>query len=167
MIDAAPPKPSRRQRLGHEIRMVLKYSAVSMAGFVTDFILLKIGLALGLQPAYARIISLGVAMQVTFFANGFLVFRRIHHRRRAVRQWLRYMLSNALGNGANYFVFLAWVSSRLPFFSVHIVALAGGGITAWVINYFTTRWFVFRRGKPGFVWPWSKAGAIERDQSPP
>ena len=72
MIDAAPPKPSRRQRVAHEIRMVLKYSAVSMAGFVTDFILLKIGLALGLQPAYARASSsLGVAMQVTFFANGF------------------------------------------------------------------------------------------------
>jgi putative flippase GtrA len=167
MIDAAPPKPSRRQRARHEIKMALKYSAVSLAGFVTDFVLLKIGLAFGLEPAWARVISLITAMQVTFFLNGFLVFRRIHHRRRAVRQWLRYMLTNAVGNGANYFVYLAFVSSRLPVISMHIVALSCGGITAWAINYVSTRWFVFHHGRPGFVWPWRKAGALERDQSPP
>ena len=146
---------------------MLKYSAVALVGFAVDFALLKLCLALGLEPAYARVISLGTAMQVTFFANGFLVFRRLHHRRRAVRQWVRYMLSNGVGNLANYFVYLAWVSSRLPFFSHHLVALTGGGLTAWAINYFSTRWLVFHHGRPGFVWPWSKAGAIARDQAPP
>jgi putative flippase GtrA len=167
MIDTAPPKLSRRQRVRHEILTVLKYSGVSLAGFVTDFVLLKIGLGFGLEPAYARVISLITAMQVTFFLNGFLVFRRLHHRRRAVRQWVRYMLTNAVGNGANYFVYLAFVSSRLPVISHHIVALSAGGLTAWVINYASTRWLVFHNRRPGFVWPWNKAGAIERDQSPP
>ncbi|HWE47266.1 MAG TPA: GtrA family protein [Caulobacteraceae bacterium] len=167
MIDAAPPKPSRRQRVRHETRTALKYSAVSMTGFATDFILLKTGLAFGLEPAWARVISLTVAMQVTFFANGFLVFRRIRHRRRAMRQWFRYVLTNAVGNGANYFIYLAFFSSRLPVISMHIVALSCGGLAAWMINYFSTRWLVFRHGKPGFVWPWRKAGALERDWSPP
>jgi putative flippase GtrA len=167
MIEAAPPRPDRKARVKHEISTVVKYSGVAMLGFVTDFALLKLGIGLGLEPAWARVISLSAAMQVTFFANGFLVFRRLHHRARGVRQWLRYMLSNAVGNAANYFVYLAFYSSRWPIISHHIVALACGGVTAWAINYVATRWLVFRRGRPGITWPWRKAGAIARDQAPP
>jgi putative flippase GtrA len=155
MLDVPPIRPPIKGRLGHEVRMVLKYTCVALIGFTTDALLLQLCLWLGLSPAQARVISLGVAMQVTFLVNGLVVFKTLE-RRRALRQWLRYMLSNAVGNLANYFVFLAWVSSRLPFFSNHLAALAAGGTVAWVINYASTRWLVFHHGRPAIVWPWKR-----------
>jgi putative flippase GtrA len=152
-------RPSRGKRVRREARMVLKYTGVGLLGFATDAALLQGGLWIGLEPATARAISLIAAMQVTFLVNGCLVFRCLH-RERAVRQWLRYMASNGFGNLANYFVFVAFVSSRLPVFSNHMFALAAGGTVAWALNYASTRWLVFHHGHPKLVWPWNKSRSI-------
>ncbi len=163
----AVPRPTKRERFAHECRMAGKYTCVALLGFCTDAVLLKACLALGLSPAQARVISLFAAMNVTFVANGMFVFRRLHHPHRGVKRWLKYMLSNGIGNLNNYFVFLAFVSSRLPVISDHLFALACGGMVAWIINYFSTRWLVFSHATPGFVWPWTKARISARDEAPP
>ena len=133
-----------------EGRLVGKYVGVSLIGFVTDASLLHIGVALGLQPAWARLISLFCAMQLTFLLNGLHVFRGLD-RKRLPHQWLSYMVSNGFGNFCNYWIFVTMVSTRWPVVSNHLVAIGAGSLTAWVINYTSTRFFVFRKAKAATV----------------
>ncbi len=125
-----------------ELHSALKFGAVGCLGFVTDACLLKLGIVLGLEPAAARAISLLSAMQVTFLVNGLLVFRCLKPGR-LPHQWAGYMAANSVGNLANYFIFVAFVSSRWPVISDHLVALACGSLTAWIVNYAGTRLLVF------------------------
>ena len=124
-------------------RMVtLKYSAASMCGFVTDLAILKLGVSLGLSPAWARAISLFCAMQVTFCINGFLVFRCIEARRIHI-QWAAYMAMNGFGNLCNYLVFTTLLSLHREVLSNHVFAVSVGAFVAWTINYAGTRLIVF------------------------
>ena len=131
-----------REHARREAGSALKFGAVGCLGFVTDATVLKLGILLGLEPAWARAISLTAAMQVTFLVNGLLVFRCLKPGR-LPHQWAGYMVSNGLGNLCNYFIFLAFVSSRWPVISDHLVALAAGSFTAWMINYASVRFLVF------------------------
>jgi putative flippase GtrA len=135
-----------------EMGMALKFGAVGFLGFLTDATMLQLGIHLGLTPAMARVISLLSAMQVTFTVNGLFVFRCLR-REKLPHQWLGYMAANSLGNLCNYFIFLAFVSSRLPVVSDHLFALASGSFTAWLVNYVGTRFVVFRSaiGKVGLA----------------
>jgi putative flippase GtrA len=128
-----------------EHRLVLKYAGVSLIGFLTDAVLLHLGVALGLQPAWARLISLSVAMQVTFTINGLHVFRCLALTS-LPRQWVSYMVTNAFGNFCNYWIFVSLVSTHWPVVSNHLFALAVGSLAAWVANYTSTRYLVFRKG---------------------
>ena len=127
-----------------EMTTALKFAAVGCLGFITDAALLKLGIALGLTPAAARAVSLLTAMQVTFAVNGLLVFRCLAPGRLA-HQWAGYLLANSAGNLCNYFIFVAFVSSRWPVISDHLVALTAGAFAAWMINYAGTRFLVFGR----------------------
>jgi putative flippase GtrA len=131
-----------------EIGLALKFSAASCLGLLLDTAGLKIGLACGLSPATARLISLVAAMQVTFAINGVLVFRCLKGRD-LVRQWTCYMGSNGVGNACNYAIFLGLIASRLPIVSDKLVALAIGALFAWAINFVGARIFAF--GEEGLV----------------
>jgi putative flippase GtrA len=131
-----------REHARREVGSALKFAAVGCLGFVTDACLLKLGILFGLEPAWARALSLTAAMQVTFLVNGLLIFRCLRPGR-LPHQWAGYMACNGLGNLCNYFIFVAFVSSRWPVISDHLVALAAGSFTAWMINYATVRFLVF------------------------
>ena len=59
----------------------MKYACVSLTGFAVDAVLLHILIAEGLEPAWSRVVSLIVAMQVTFLINGLFVFKTLTRRR--------------------------------------------------------------------------------------
>jgi putative flippase GtrA len=131
-------------RFGREGVVGLKYAGVSLTGFVIDAVLLRVGIAMGLEPAWARLISLACAMQVTFVLNGLHVFKGLD-RKQLPRQWLAYMASNGLGNFCNYWIFVTLVSLRWRMVSAPLFALCLAAFTAWMINYASTRFFVFRK----------------------
>ena len=87
--------------MSKEHGITFKYSMASICGFVTDLVVLKIGIEAGLPPSWARVLSLTTAMQVTFLTNGLLIFRCLE-RRKLHLQWGGYMLTNAFGNLCNY-----------------------------------------------------------------
>ncbi|MBV9509131.1 MAG: GtrA family protein [Caulobacteraceae bacterium] len=130
----------------HERRLLAKYAGVSLVGFAADACLLRLGTALGLEPAWARVISLSCAMQVTFLLNGLHVFRAL---RLALlpRQWAGYMATNAFGNFCNYWIFVTMVSTHWPVVSNHMAALATASFCAWLLNYASTRFLVFRKAR--------------------
>ena len=126
----------------HEAGKALKFAAVGMLGFATDALVLRAGLALGMEPAWARVISLTCAMHVTFTINGLFVFRCLK-RGHLAGPWARYMLSNGFGNLCNYWIFVTLVSSHWPMIAQPLVALAIASATAWVINYAGVRLYAF------------------------
>ena len=125
-----------------ERKLMGLYTLVAGVGFVTDASILHLGLALHIEPAFARAISLISAMQVTFLINGLLVFRCLERSRWPV-QWAGYMVTNGFGNLCNYFVFVTLVSLHDRIWSNHWLGLVAGGLTAWAINYTSARLLVF------------------------
>ncbi len=123
---------------------MLKHACVSGLGFALDAGILHLGVANGLSPAWARVVSLGVAMQATFVINGLLVFRCLE-RHRLARQWAGYMAATGFGNLCNYWIFVTLVSLHERIVSAPMVALVVGSASAWSINYCAARLVVFRR----------------------
>jgi putative flippase GtrA len=124
--------------------LALRYSLTAGLGFLTDAGVLKGGMALGLDAAMARCVSLFCAMQVTFWVNGLLVFNCIEPRR-LHWQWLRYMGGNGFGNICNYLIFVTLISLHQPIISNQWVDLTLGAAAAWLINFTWTRRVVFTR----------------------
>jgi putative flippase GtrA len=149
------PSPKAKER-----RLVMRYAGVSLVGFATDAAILHTLVELGMEPAWARLISLGCAMHVTFVLNGLHVFRQLD-RRRLPRQWVSYMATNAFGNFCNYWIFVTLVSTHWRVISNHLFALGVGSLTAWVMNFAATRFIVFRRAKRG-IGPLEPAGEPPR-----
>jgi putative flippase GtrA len=126
-----------------EMKLAVKFAAVSLLGFAVDAGLLQLGTTLGLQAAWARLISLICAMQVTFAINSMHVFRE--RDRDLPQQWTRYMLSNGFGNFCNYWIFVTLVSLHWAIASNHLVALCCAAFVAWMMNFASARFWVFRR----------------------
>ena len=147
-IDAQHPRrrATGRQNVAYECGLAIKFAGVSLIGFATDAAILHLVVAAGLEPAWARLISLTCAMQVTFVINGLRVFRTLD-RRRWTRQWLRYMLAGGLGNFCNYWIFVTLVSTHWRIIANPLFALAVGSLVAWIINFAGARFFVFRNAK--------------------
>jgi putative flippase GtrA len=119
-----------------------KHVAVSLAGFAIDAALLHLIMAWGLEPAWARVVSLVLAMQATFAVNRRHVFG--HTGRWSLhRQWWSYMLSNGFGNFCNYWIFVTLVSLHWRPISTPLLAMTAGALIAWMINYAAARFWVF------------------------
>ena len=127
-----------------EARLAIKFAAVGLVGFAIDAILLKIGLAMHLGPAWARLISLTLAMQVTFAINRTHVFR-CRGTEGLPRQWCAYMATNGFGNFCNYWIFVTLSSLHGQLVAEPFVALPISAFTAYLINYAGVRLVVFGR----------------------
>jgi putative flippase GtrA len=129
-----------------EAGLAMKFAAVGLVGFVVDAVLLRAGLALHLGPAWARLISLTLAMQVTFAINRRHVF---HFRggKGLAGQWCGYMLTNGFGNFCNYWIFVTLTSLHGHWFAGPFVALPISAFCAYLINYTGVRLVVFGRGR--------------------
>jgi putative flippase GtrA len=129
-----------------EAGLAAKCGAVGLVGFVVDYVALKGGVGLHLSPAVARLISLSLAMQVTFAINRHLVFR-YRGRDGLLRQWGGYMLTNGFGNVCNYWIFVTLSSLHGRWVSQTLVALLISAFCAYLINYAGVRLVVFGRGR--------------------
>jgi putative flippase GtrA len=145
-------------RTQHEMGLAGKYSLVSLMGFATDAIVLHLLLWARIEPAWARLVSLACAMNVTFFINGLHVFKCLN-RASFAAQWVKYMTTNGFGNFCNYWIFVTLVSTHWPVVSAPMFALGVGSFTAWIMNYAATRFFVFRTPEREIVL--TPSGSIE------
>jgi putative flippase GtrA len=130
-------------RASSEFILAAKHMAASTVGFAVDFVVLHLAMRAGLEPAWARVASLGTAVNVTFVLNAVFVFRCLGSGRSLVRQWLWYLASNAFGNLCNYWIFVTLVSLHHPVASLPTVALCAAAFSAWIINYSAVRLLVF------------------------
>ena len=133
----------RRPQARAELMVAACHAGVSLAGFAVDFAVLHAVMSLGLEAAWARVISLACAVHVTFVLNCALIFRCLRWERRLLHRWAAYMVSNAFGNLANYWIFVTLVSLHQAIVSRPVVALCVASLSAWLINYAAARLLVF------------------------
>jgi putative flippase GtrA len=131
-----------------EAGLAAKFAAVGLVGFCLDAILLRGGLAVGLGPAGARLLSLALAMQATFAINRLHVFR-CAGRTGLIRQWCAYMATNGFGNLCNYWIFVTLSSLHGEALSQWFVALPISAASAYLINYAGVRLVVFGKVRLG------------------
>jgi putative flippase GtrA len=129
-----------------EAGLAARFAGVGLIGLAIDATLLKIGLSLHLTPAVARLISLALAMQVTFTINRVLVFH-CAEKGTLLRHWGGYMLTNGFGNFCNYWIFLTLGSLHGSPVSRPFVALPISAFAAYLINYAGVRLVVFGRDR--------------------
>jgi putative flippase GtrA len=137
-----------RDSAAEEAGLAVKFAAVGLIGFTIDALLLRGGLAVHLAPQWARLISLSLAMQVTFAVNRRFVFR-CRGLAGLWSQWGRYMLTNGFGNFCSYWIFIGLGSLHGHVVSRPFVALPISAVCAYVINYAGVRLVVFGRGRIG------------------
>ena len=120
---------------------VLSFGAVGLVGFVANAGLVAL-LSGAIGPERAQLLAFPVAVTTTWSLN-----RRYTFRARGgglLREWLRYILANALGWAANNGLFFVLIMS-MPF--VHrqpVLAVAAGSVAGMVFNFTTSKRFVFR-----------------------
>jgi putative flippase GtrA len=156
----APPRAAHP-----EVVLAAKHIAVSAAGFAVDFALLHLAMRAGLEPAWARVISLACAVNVTFLLNGRFVFGCLGSGRELLRQWLTYVVTNGFGNLCNYWIFVTLVSLHHPVVSLPSVALLVAALSAWAINFAAARLLVFglsRRPLGRWAWPAARRAGLSR-----
>ena len=148
--------------------LAIKFCGVSLVGFGVDVAVVHALIWLGMQPAWARVVSLLCAMHVTFVLNGLHVFHQLD-RKNLPGQWARYMLCNGFGNFCNYWIFVTLVSTHWRVVSTPVFAVAAGSIAAWLINFAATRFVVFprRHDRPGPPWRRGRGPSPAAPGSPP
>jgi putative flippase GtrA len=135
-----------------EAGLAAKFACVGLVGFTVDALCLRGGLMLHLSPAIARLVSLALAMQVTFTINRMLVFR-CDGCDGIVRQWAAYMATNGCGNFCNYWIFVTLSSLHGEPVSQWFIALPIAALSAYLINYAGVRFVVFSRERRGRARP--------------
>lgn len=134
----------KSRNLGRELSLAARFAGVSMVGFLADYGALRGGMALGLGVQLARVVSLGLALQITFALSHALVFRERRHEDLLV-EWRRFMLANGFGGLCNYWIFVSLMMVHWTgvFGSWTALMLAAG--MSYAINYAGTRLFVYGR----------------------
>lgn len=127
----------------------LRFCVVGTIGFVVDAGSLQGLVTLGgLNPYLGRLGSYLLAATTTWWLNRRFTFTASTDQRWQ-RQWVRYLVVNAVGGGVNYGVY------ALALFSFSVVqqhlyfGVAAGSLAGLAFNFTASRFLVFRRPAVG------------------
>jgi putative flippase GtrA len=121
-----------------------RFCVVGGIGFLTDAMMLELGVSAGLEPHIARVFSVVVALQVTYVLHRSFTFRGRNGK--GFNRWLLFLGVNLVGCAVNYTVFvlvLAYVlhgEGRLE----RMIALCMSTGVSLLVNYTMNRLFVFK-----------------------
>ncbi len=119
----------------------LRFGAVGVVGFAVNAGLVAL-LAGPMGPEWAQVVAFPAAVTTTWSLN-----RRYTFQPRAggaFREWMRYVVANALGWTVNNGLYFTLVLSGAFFHQNPVVAVAAGSLAGMVFNFATSKWIVFR-----------------------
>ena len=131
-----------RKACEREAGLAIKFALVGLVGFVVDAAVLRLGLGLHQEAAYARAVSIFCAMQATFVINGVFVFKCLT-KRNCLGHWGKYMLTNGFGNLCSYLIFIGLISLHHRLLSQPWFAFPASTLCAYLINFTGARLIVF------------------------
>lgn len=130
-------------------RSILRFALVGAAAALVDMAVVELMVrGAGLDPYSARALSYLAAATAAWALNRHFTFRDAD-RSRPLRQWLRYLGSNALGGALNYAVYALLVASFALFHRYPFAAVAAGSLSGMLFNYLASQRWVFRPAGSG------------------
>lgn len=122
------------------LQQIWRFGLVGIIGYIVNAGLVE-SLVLDMGPIWAQALAFPAAVSVTWWLNRRFTFGasqyRIHH------EWLRYVLANMLGWGANNGAYF-WVVFSVPIAYQHpAIAVAVGSLAGMILNFSSSRLIVF------------------------
>lgn len=145
---ATPPGLGHLPPMRHLIPEFLRFCIVGGIAFVTDTACLELFVYLGFTTALARMLSLTIALHVSYLLHG--CFTYDGHRGYTRATWLQFLGSNIFGALMNYAIFLGVVHLALVG-NERADRLAGmviGTALSLGFNYWANKRFAFARKEP-------------------
>jgi putative flippase GtrA len=136
--------PDRVRALAERLPRPMRFIGVGCIGLVTDLCVFTVVAAYGHHPLAVRLVSLGVAMIVTWRLNRALTFTR--SGRAQHDEAMRYVIVTAAAQGTSYAVFAALVLTVLGWLPQ--AALMCGAVVGAFVSYNGHRLFAFAPRKP-------------------
>ena len=125
-----------------------RFLAVGALGFLVDFSVLYLAVHYGKFGLISgRVLSFIVAATVTWKINRQFTFPGAHVATAicAVRQWLRYMCTTAIGGAINIGIYQVWLNvSDYSTVNLFLATVAGSAI-ALAVNFTLSKYIVFSR----------------------
>lgn len=123
-----------------------RFLMVGTLGFIVDFSVLYVAVnAAGLGTLAGRLVSFIVAATVTWKANRHFTFDSPDTEPGdAMRQWLRYLSTTAIGGAVNIGVYQLWLKIVGHGTANLFLAVVAGSGVAMMINFMLSKYVVFR-----------------------
>lgn len=125
-----------------------RFLLVGALGFIVDFSVLYLAVnAAGLGTLAGRLVSFIVAATVTWKANRHFTFVSPGAvlPGAATRQWLRYLLTTAIGGAINIAVYQLWLKMAGHGNGNLFLAVVAGSAVALLVNFSLSKYLVFSR----------------------
>lgn len=123
---------------------LLKFGLVGTVAAAVDMAVVELMIrGAGLDPYSARGLSYLAAATAAWAMNRHYTFAAAD-RAQPLRQWLRYLGSNAVGGAVNYGVYALLVTAVVLFRQQPFLAVAAGSLCGMTFNYLVSRHYVFR-----------------------
>lgn len=128
-----------------EVRRLPSFAAVGCAGFIVDGGLLMILVTARLcGPLEARILSLPIAIFVTWTLNRRFTFRSESALAPSLRTYGRYCLIQAAGAALNFLVYCVLVVAFPRLIQIPLIPLGMAAVVAMIVNFWLSQLLVFR-----------------------
>ncbi len=123
----------------------LRFALVGAAGFVVDAAALYAAMRyVGANHFVGRLISYPLAATSTWALNRHYTFH-MHRSARWLREWGKFLASNAFGGLLNYSMYAALVLLSATVFEHPVLGVAAGATVGLLVNFTLSRRFVFTR----------------------
>lgn len=123
-------------------RQFFLFCIAGTIGFLVDAGIVQTLVAYGADPYLARLISFLCALTATWAFNRRYTFGAARSDR-VGREWLRYFIAMLGGFAVNYAVYAVLVYSLPMIRQWPALGVAAGSIAGLVVNYFSSRFWVF------------------------
>jgi putative flippase GtrA len=131
------------------MRQFALFCVAGVIGFAVDASIVQLLVGVGhFDPYLSRLVSFLCAMTATWSFNRRYTF--VPRRDESLwREWSRYFVAMLGGFALNYLTYAALVYG-IPLVRVWpVLGVAAGSIVGLVVNYSSSRWWVFRRSHSG------------------
>lgn len=121
---------------------ILRFGAVGVVGFVVNAGMVE-WLAHSIGPVWAQVLAFPVAASVTWWLNRRYTFGASSLAWR--REWVCYVVANALGWSANNGVYFFLIAQSYIFYRHPALAVAVGSLAGMIFNFTISKLMVFNK----------------------
>ena len=120
-----------------------RFACIGALGFLVDSGVLYAGLWVGLGLYFGRLVSYLASATFSWYWNRSFTFRSTVAP--SIREWLHFLVANAVGGLANLAVYGGLVTRFAVCATYPVLAVGAGAVVGMAFNYTLSRHAVFRR----------------------